>query len=583
MRVHRRAVERQGQCIKKIRHTVAVDRGGVAVVRHDVSQMTCRRDLFSTSTPVHIELSMGRVPPTTLELSESSLRQGHYWVNPPKIPKRKIDCRIELGQSLLAAGPPVDFGYQYLSFNTYAITEWETAKASERDEREKHPRGRSVGLEFTSVTIRVPVERLVIRVQLPDYDVAPEPLVRVMRWGTHPNLPLAQNDRQFFAGDESNWVYDSDVSEHEGKNLSRVEENTWELCVEYPLVGHRYDVKWRIKDKREDERDDLMDLVRRGNAQGYRDILLNLSNMPSHRNAAEVWLGAMRAELLVPLYASPLRSVGSDIEVAIFAYDDSKQELRLVLECPPGVKEQPGPPLVVPLGEGVVGAALKRTAVVCYVDPALSGNRNDAAYLFDSAPEDEWGEPKWKFVIAFPLFGISDPLEAFGKGALADWPPFATVGVLTVSSTAPDSGLARLAVAVASARKTSNGQPDPADEQPPKAQAARDADRPVGVTVLAEATPLGVGRPESDRPAGAVEGFAGSPSEASGAPASGASQTTDEEPLTYDEIWSYLHVMFGILRDPAILADVSSDDDEKAQAVDLDRVSQPPSDTQPAE
>ena len=54
-----------------------------------------------------------------------------------------------------------------------------------------------------------------------------------------------------------------------------------------------------------------------------------------------------------------------------------------VMRVPPGKDEVvPDHPLVVPLGEGVIGAAFKRSLPVMYVDPQLSGSQHEAAYLY---------------------------------------------------------------------------------------------------------------------------------------------------------------------------------------------------------
>lgn len=527
MRVHRRAVERQGQWIARVCHEVTIDARGVAVVSHDVCGLTFERDLLVTALPVYIAVSMGRVPHVTLQLSEKSLRQGHTWVDRPPTPRRRIDCSINLGQPLASASPAADYGYEYVSFNTYAITEWETVRAYERDQRMDEGAGRSPGMECTGAIVRAPIQELVIRVLLPDYPTPPDPTVRVMRWSSYPDLPQDAS-RQFVEANGGSWIYDADVTEHESGRLTRVGENRWELRVQYPLVGHRYDIKWRVRDAVEAETESQSEILRRGIASSYRATLLGLDESPAHLAVVSEWVDSMRA-VVSPEFA-PVSGTANDLEVALFAYDDQKQELRLVVERQDKANPSRAAPFVVPLAEGVVGAALKRRAVVFYIDPSLSGKRNDAAYLYDDRPEEEWQEPKWKFVVAFPIFGLPDPLDAFVDGALdRSWSPATIVGVLTLASTAPDSGLVRLTHPLAGAPEALAGgvakETAPAPRPTPAAVSATTAETPQAPAVAAE-----------------------NPNEG----AASELKKEDEVKLTYNVVWAWAHLLLARLKTTSV-------------------------------
>ena len=60
MRIHRRAIERQGQWAERIRHSVEVDGRGVALATHEVESLTIERDLSTSIVPVMIDVSMGQ-------------------------------------------------------------------------------------------------------------------------------------------------------------------------------------------------------------------------------------------------------------------------------------------------------------------------------------------------------------------------------------------------------------------------------------------------------------------------------------------------------------------------------------------
>lgn len=443
-RVHRRGIERHGQWSRCIEHGVHVDARGVALVSHQVQGLKFERDLRTQRLPVYIRVSVGRVPHSTLRLSERSMRHGHVWLDKPRVPQSQIACAIDLGQALSPASPPVDFGYEYLSFNTYAITEWETERAHERDARAGLSVGRAPGLEFTGVVCRAPARELVLRLTLPADLQDPDPRARVMRWHQYPGMPLDEA-RQFRddarsqpAAGQPAWEHDTDLTEHEGGRLLRVAENMWELRVAFPLVGHRYDITWRVRGPHLERPGTRSEIQRQGVAESYRRILLGQDCTARHQQVAQTWVESFQ-KVISTEFCSAVQGQ-PDVEVAVFAYDDQTQGLRMVLSWP----AQPMA-LTIPLGEGVVGAAMKRRAVVAYVDPRLSGSRDDAAYLYDGADEADGREPKWRYVLALPLFGLPDPTLAFAAGSLTDgWLPSATVGVLTLSSVSADSGLIRL-------------------------------------------------------------------------------------------------------------------------------------------
>ena len=543
MRMGRRATERHGQWIERIEHDVRVDSGGVAVVEHKVEKHHFDRDLEGSEVPLRINVSMGRVPPTTLVLTEESVRAGHQIKNPPKAPERRIACAIDLGQSLVAASPPATYSYSYVSFNTYAITEWETAKAAARETRLKESRGQAVGLEFSSIVVRVPVVKLIFRLSLPLKTVAPDPKVRVMRWGSYPGVAL-DGQRQFSESDNAGWVFDSDITQHEKGRLARTGENEWELSISNPMVGHRYDIRWRVRDRVRDTDQWGLDTERRGLAEVYREALLGLEDNRARASALKGWAKAFLEELCEPNLSSAFPEEDA-LEVAIFAYDDCKQQLKLV-QSYPGSDAAESLPLEIPLSEGVVGAAFKRTAVVCYVDPGLSGSRDDAAYLYERAPDGQWKAPKWKYVVAFPIFADPDRFDPDGT-ALESWSPAATVGVLTISSACPASGLGRLAEGVAAGDLANGwgGQSRPAQSAPTPAldEVARlSQGKEPAAQLLGDAQVSGTIFPEAVNE--------GDERVASASVTAAAPVTTPYATIEWPKVWAYAHILLHVLENP---------------------------------
>ncbi|WP_177200829.1 metallophosphoesterase [Roseateles sp. YR242] len=499
-RVHRRAMERQGQWIEKVTHAVGVDPTGVAVVRQDVTQHWFERPGPAQVVPVVCSVSLGRVSHNTIELSELSKSAGHQWVNRPKGPVRLVQAGIDVGRRL--TGPAVDYGYQYKCFNTYAITQWETVAASERealhqdDQQPRRPRERVPELELTSYVVRAPLRALVFKVQLPASEQALKPFMQVMRWSTYPATPLDPYGQFHEHGAPGEWVSDAELTAHESANLIQRGDNLWELNVAYPMVGHRYDVRWRAEPARlaAPTRDSTRS---RGRTLALRSALLDVPTVQANVTALREWEQFFRDAL-----KSMTSQTGAldDIEIAMFSYDEARHDLIQALVLSPTKPYLiPRHPLVVPLGEGVIGAALKRSQPVMYVDPLLSGSKHEAAYLYageedtPAGPSTRLAGTRWKYVVAFPL--SSDV-----AGEDLDWGPHTTVGVLTLSSARVDSGLVDL-VGQMIAAPPAAGAPAAYGLGDPRAEAGRGPGRSPDADVGAGADDWGA----SEEPGDAAE------------------------------------------------------------------------------
>lgn len=444
-RVHRRAAERQGQWIDTVRHAVGVDATGVAVVQQDVSQHWFERPLPTQVVPVVCSVSLGRISHNTIELSELSKSAGYQWVNRPQGPVQQVRAGIHVGRRL--TGPALDYGYRYKCFNTYAITRWETIAACEREALQRarvpagqarRPRVRLAELEVTSYVVRAPLRQLVFRVQLPGGQYPLKPFVQVMRWSTYPATPLDEHLQFHEHGSDGEWVNDAELTAHEAGRLAQIGEDVWELRVSYPMVGHRYDVRWRVEPFRLAV--PLQDTTRiRGRTLAMRGTLLSRETMAAFEGPLRAWESEFRDVL------NSISSAGrelDDVEIAMFTYDESRHDLVQTLVMAPGKDDVVPPhPLIVPLGEGVIGAAFKRSLPVMYVDPQLSGSPHEAAYLYSEEEPGPFGAAlpatRWKYVLAFPL-------SSYSAGVTPDWGPHTTVGVLTLSSERLDSGLVEL-------------------------------------------------------------------------------------------------------------------------------------------
>jgi hypothetical protein len=235
---------------------------------------------------------------------------------------------------------------------------------------------------------------------------------------------------------------------HESGRLARIGD-AWQLSISNPLVGHRYEIRWRVRDpgalsQADDPGRRVEETRRRGWAELYRGLLLNLSHDKERCKGVQAFLNAYLDGFCRPAFEVDGQDMGDDMEVALFAYDNDVQSLRLVAATD-GSGSMPSPSnLVVPLNEGVVGAAFKRAAPSSYVDPRLTGSTDYGAYLYYARREEK---AKWRYVVALPIFATPRPFPL--RKPSDAWSNASCIGVLTIASTSPASGLFPMAEGIA--------------------------------------------------------------------------------------------------------------------------------------
>lgn len=381
-------------------------------------------------------VSFGAIDAKSMRLTDESVLAGHVMNEVTGIASKRIDVQVMLAGQRLTADVGTDFGLTWRSINCFATAYWECIAM-----------GLSDGYDWISVLVRFPSKRLRLVVELPDMFKNPSPQVRVRRCAEYPLMKV--NDQgDIEVAKDTTWEIDPDLTDLERPNV-RVVGNRCELDVEYPIVGHEYQLRWRV-----DTEVAPTTAQRRGLTQQIRRTLLKLAT-PEGSNVTE--LAALANEMLKKLTDQVIHKlIGSSyaleeqLDCALFIYNEEGKCFDLIAE---GRTRDRGPLLVkrIPLNAGITGAAFKHRGLSLYICPSCAGTEEEGAYVYypDDAPTD--ARPDYAALLAIPL-SLADltvtrgPVP--GPGPSERQTPVAPdelIGVFTIASNARDNKLLALA------------------------------------------------------------------------------------------------------------------------------------------
>jgi hypothetical protein len=436
-RVHTRAyLAQQIGCDVKA-HEYVVDVDGCADVRvsvmgfrgTDEEKVRLRHEGFC--------VGYGAVDPASIFLDNESLNAGHSIEGLPTVPSRSAEFQVRLSGARMGSTEGVDYSFKCLFMNTFAITPWEC-----------HAMGRSGVNEWVAAAVRVPTRKLRLSVKLPPSFKSPSPHVVVDRLPDYPLLGLNEQGEVKVSSGLERWERDPDFTHFEKTQLRYVE-GCWLLEVDYPLLGHRYQIRWTV------DCASLPTTIERScRALQLRKSLIELCH--SDDDAVQKvgrfgrdMLQKITGQILRPLIGSSL-SFHETLDAALFVYDDERRNLRMVATSSPEIETRVNE---IPLNAGVGGAAFKSRRVKVFVCPR--GSRQGGVYVYfpESVPLQE--RPKFAALIAIPLH-LGDVLPEdrclvpaqVGNAVEEDLrvAPEELIGVFTVGSTAYDSRLASLGI-----------------------------------------------------------------------------------------------------------------------------------------
>ena len=459
MRVYSRARAGQEICCDSVEFRYIVNESGSAQCERQVRGLRGLHEERVRRRRLRFAVNYGAIAANSIKLNEDSTLAGHVLSDVSTVACKQSDVQLQLTGQRVTADVGTDYGVTWRLVNSFATSHWECMAMGQEDVR-----------DWVSTVVRLPSKRLRLVVALPETFNNPSPQVVVRRC---PDYPLMRvNEQGDIATDESKpWEIDPDLTELE-KSSVRIIGNRCELDVEYPVVGHRYELRWRV-----DTEVASTTAQRRGLAQQIRSTLLKLAHpkktVNTHRSTAGVGNEGLAAEntnlapidgkvnqlaalanemlkklteqLIDPLIGSSY-SLQEQLDCALFVYNDAGKTFDLVAE---GRAHDKAPMVVreIPLNAGVSGATFKHRGVNLYICPSCAGSDEDSAYVYypEEVPTEQ--RPEYAALLAIPLsLGdlIPEPTSQSSEEQQIPVAPEELIGIFTIATDAPDNKLLTL-------------------------------------------------------------------------------------------------------------------------------------------
>lgn len=428
LRAHTRACAGQQICCDSAVYEYAINSSGSANVVREVHGLRSVDEERLRKRHLEFVVSYGAIRAGSVRLDEASVDAGHLLLNAPQQATRKGVIDIQLAGQRITADVGTAYGVKWHLVNSFATSRWECIAMGQRDEH-----------DWVSVFVRFPARRLKLSIELPETFLQPKPRLLVERSPDYPLLHIDEYGDITTAATGSKWVIDPDFTDLEKNNL-RLVSNRWELDIEYPLVGHRYQVRWLVKTEVAPTTAERI-----GMALQLRRSLLKLVNPQAEpaiglaANAHQI-LKKMTDQLLHPLLGSRY-ALDEQLDAALFVYDDSRKLFQLVAE---GRRPDNAPLNItrIPLNAGISGAAFKHRGVSLYLCPECAESHDDGAYVYfpDDFPEEN--RPDYAALLAIPLhLGDLFPVKGEAQDDQVPAPPEEMIGIFTITTTARDNKL----------------------------------------------------------------------------------------------------------------------------------------------
>jgi hypothetical protein len=431
LRAHARAGAGQEMCADSAEYGYTVNESGSAQCHCRFRGLQGMNEERLRRRQLQFSVSYGAIAARSIQLDADSERAGHVLTGVPTVACKKSVVQLHLTRQRVTGDIGTDYGVHWHMVNSFATSLWECAAMGQGD-----------GKDWISVAVRFPTKRLKLVVQLPKTFRDPSPQLLVRRCTEYP-LMIVTPHGDIATADDKKWEIEPDWTELEKSNI-HMSDHRCEVDIEYPLVGHRYELRWRV-----DTEVTTTTSERRGQAMQIRDTLLTLAKpngaasqqLASHANDM---LQKVTQQLLKPLLGSKY-ALDEQLECALFIYDDVGKSFRLVAA---GRTLGSGLPMVkdIPLNAGISGAAFKHRGVSLFISPSCAGSDDDGAYIYfaDDSPDTE--RPEYAALLAIPLhLGDLDPeREVPAQDKQMPAAPEEGIGIFTIATTAKDNQLLSL-------------------------------------------------------------------------------------------------------------------------------------------
>jgi 3',5'-cyclic AMP phosphodiesterase CpdA len=380
-------------------------------------------------------LPHGRFVRRTLRLAAASAAAGYKLAvdAPAGLPPGAQRCIVRLPAPLTHAPSP---GYElsYAVANTIAMTRWEAAEQLRRG-------GETVlaadgEREWVGVSITHPTRKLSLSVQLPPGAGLLGPYVRCFRRreGTGPEIDEF-GDADPLAGAGAEELLPDEEAAEDARLRFDAGRRAWVLEVCEPMVGTLYQLCWDLPGP--DPGEVAGGPRVEGQTAEARRLLLELGQRIAAGEADAADRKAIDTFDLLRTAIEEQFGTGRKREhhsVELWAYDAEQIALVPVLSHR-SWSSKPWPlSFVIPLGDGVAGAAFQQRRII----PWGSGVGPDSLIEpVDDVPRPDERRVVMKHILAIPLY---HPTMADHERP----PPWATIGVLSFGSSSDASRLADL-------------------------------------------------------------------------------------------------------------------------------------------
>jgi hypothetical protein len=432
MRAYARARAGQEICCDSVTFKYVVNESGSAQCERQVRGLRGLHEERVRKRRLEFSVVYGAIAGGSVMLNEESRLAGHVLNGVSPLACKVSSVQVVLTGQRLTADVGTDYGLNWRLVNSFATSNWECVAMGQPDAR-----------DWVSTVVRIPSKRLRLEVDLPATFANPSPQLIVRRSPEYPLLKI--NDQgDIETGDSENWELDPDLTDLEKASV-RVVGNRCEADIEYPMVGHIYELRWRV-----DTHVAPTTVARRGMALQIRRTLLKLAHPDTDPAVtALVSLGndmlkKVTDQLIHPLIGSSY-ALNEQLDCALFVYNDTGKCFDLVAEGPGG---DTGPLIVksIPLNAGVSGATFKHRGVNLYIAAGSAGSDGDGGYVYfpDDVPLDR--RPNYEALLAIPL-NLDDVSPGTGSQT-ADVretvPPEELIAIFTITTDASDNKLLTL-------------------------------------------------------------------------------------------------------------------------------------------
>jgi 3',5'-cyclic AMP phosphodiesterase CpdA len=359
---------------------------------------------------------------------------NHFWINLPD-------------GGLTRGGRPVDYCVGFACSNNMKMSQWEAR------EKANHAHARPEGWdhEFVGVRVTYPMRKLRFNLKFPESLAECQVKVRCMRHSHYPNYKIdkygdailtppkpAENGAETKLDDQDKFemVDDADLrAEEESRLQYDAPHRTWKLDVDRPMVGCTYTLHWKLPGHTSDPTIEGQTIQSRIKLLGLRDRVADEhSTLSAQDKEAVEEFDELRRTLELELSDG---DPGERRTTALFVYNPKSLSLHPALIHRSWTSQPSRSNFSIPLGSGIAGAAFLQRRIIPWGRQWTNDPLIEPVMLPDSDPASET-ENQMVNIVALPVY----------HRALRDErrpPPWATIGVVCMSSSSYGSRITELA------------------------------------------------------------------------------------------------------------------------------------------